>query len=195
MRRALEEDQYSAFGSIVDTDSDSDDGLAGPGPGGAGAVEYRGSLVRLDRAAIHQYATQYMAALSARSGGRATGGGPGAAASGAGANPARPAPGIPAAGGVPPGPLLPAARDGPWGAGGKDAAASARSTPVPAVLGSSSGGGAAAAGAAAASSSSAMDAMTRELEEEWDLEGGSIFGQTTGASNFTWYACLFGGGR
>jgi hypothetical protein len=42
MRRALEEDQYSAHGSIVDTDTDQDD------------YHYRGQSVRLDRAALLQ---------------------------------------------------------------------------------------------------------------------------------------------
>lgn len=43
MRRALEEDQYSAHGSIVDTDSDEED-----------QYTYRGKPVRLDRAALLQ---------------------------------------------------------------------------------------------------------------------------------------------
>ncbi|EEC51405.1 predicted protein [Phaeodactylum tricornutum CCAP 1055/1] len=43
MRRALEEDQYSAYGSIVDTDSDGED-----------EYTYRGQSVRLDRSSIQQ---------------------------------------------------------------------------------------------------------------------------------------------
>jgi hypothetical protein len=198
MRRALEEDQYSAYGSIVDTDSDSDDGVvpvSGPGAVGGG-VEYRGAIVRLDRAAIHQYATQYMATLAAKSskistgGGRAIGGG---GTAGPGMNPsvAVGAPGVAAAGSF--GVSL-AYKDGPKGSGTKDSITSARSTPVPVAPASTSTAAAVAPSAAAAASSSSasvMDAMTRELEEEWDLDGGSIFGQTTGASNFTWYVSAF----
>jgi len=44
MRRALEEDQYSAKGSIVDTDSDEEDHT----------YSYRGMSVRLDKAALQQ---------------------------------------------------------------------------------------------------------------------------------------------
>jgi hypothetical protein len=44
MRRALEEDQYSAAGSIVDTESDEDDHV----------YTYRGMSVRLDRTALLQ---------------------------------------------------------------------------------------------------------------------------------------------
>lgn len=45
MRRALEEDRYSAVGSIVDTDSDDDDPQK---------YRYKGLAVRIDKAAIQQ---------------------------------------------------------------------------------------------------------------------------------------------
>jgi hypothetical protein len=48
MRRALEEDQYSAAGSIVDTDSDEDDHFT-----------YRGQAARLDKAALQQTVRKY----------------------------------------------------------------------------------------------------------------------------------------
>lgn len=47
MRRALEEDQYSAQGSIVDTDSDEEDD-----DGGRISYLYKGQPIRLDRAAM-----------------------------------------------------------------------------------------------------------------------------------------------
>ena len=46
MRKALEEDQYSANGSIVDTDSDDDDNQ----------YMYKGQSIRLDRAFLLQAA-------------------------------------------------------------------------------------------------------------------------------------------
>lgn len=48
MRRALEEDQYSAQGSIVDTDSDEDDTFL-----------YRGQPIRLDRTALLHAVRKY----------------------------------------------------------------------------------------------------------------------------------------
>lgn len=49
MRRALEEDQYSAAGSIVDTESDEEDHT----------YNYRGMAVRLDKAALQQAVRKY----------------------------------------------------------------------------------------------------------------------------------------
>jgi hypothetical protein len=54
MRRALEEDQYSAVGSIVDTESDDEDDQY------AHTYSYRGSAVRLDKAAMIQAVRKYI---------------------------------------------------------------------------------------------------------------------------------------
>jgi hypothetical protein len=50
MRRALEEDQYSANGSIVDTDSDDEDAQ----------FMYKGQSVRLDRTTLVQAARKHL---------------------------------------------------------------------------------------------------------------------------------------
>jgi hypothetical protein len=67
MRRALEEDQYSANGSIVDTDSDADDHQH----------IYKGQSVRLDRNYLLQAARKHLW-LERINGGHASAAGPGA---------------------------------------------------------------------------------------------------------------------
>jgi hypothetical protein len=67
MRRALEEDQYSANGSIVLTDSDNDDHQH----------MYKGKSLRLDRNFLMQAARKHLW-MERVNGGNATGAGPGA---------------------------------------------------------------------------------------------------------------------
>jgi hypothetical protein len=59
MRRALEEDQYSVVGSIMDTESDDDDN-DGDHPYTNYTYNYRGSAVRLDKAAMMQAVRKYI---------------------------------------------------------------------------------------------------------------------------------------
>lgn len=161
MRRALEEDQYSANGSIVDTDSDSDVG------GGGGMVEYHGTVLRIDRPSLMQYAKEYMSLL---------GGGAGSAGQADGSHSAS------AAGGIGTGTALSASASG--GAAskkGKDKGTRASNASSTGLVGAS------APTLAAAGGGTASDSVTKELDDELDLDGGSIFGQTTGSSNFTWY--------
>lgn len=61
MRRALEEDQYSLVGSIMDTESDDDDIVDGDHPYTTNyTYNYRGSAVRLDKAAMIQAVRKYI---------------------------------------------------------------------------------------------------------------------------------------
>ena len=66
MRRALEEDQYSLVGSIIDHNNDSDNNYDddatddGDHPYTNYTYNYRGSAVRLDKAAMIQAVRKYI---------------------------------------------------------------------------------------------------------------------------------------
>jgi CW-type Zinc Finger len=163
MLRALEEDQYSAAGSIVDTESDEDD-----------EYMYRGKPVRLDRSAIQQ-AIKKMAHLermgaAASSSGVASGGGTSAAnntaSSGDGDKELEDGGGI--------------------GRGGikKKQQQKKKDDHSASGIAALMDDDVAMTGVSCKLADDFSDA-----EEDLDRDGGSIFGATTGSSNSTWVEC------
>ena len=160
MRRALEEDQYSANGSIVDTDSDDDDLQ----------YTYKGQSVRLDRSYLVQAARKHLwlernAAGAMSSGAGSVDGGNGgtggskddSGADGDDADSRR------ARGSV--------NKKKKKGKRGKD------DERVGKVGEADNGGG------------NVMGGNTVGGDNEFERDEGSIFGQTTGSSNSTWVEC------
>jgi hypothetical protein len=166
MRRALEEDQYSANGSIVDTESDDEDL----------AFSYKGHPIRLDRAYLAQAARKHLwlernaagvtssAAPSASSSAALAGGGgantkdSNSSADGDDADSRRSR----------------GAKKKKKGKRGKDDERVASPKP-----GQSDGVGSNVIGGAPSSGDT----------NEFERDEGSIFGQTTGSSNSTWVEC------
>lgn len=207
MRRALEEEQYSANGSIVDTESD-DDGEP---------YLYRGQPVRLDRAALLQAVRKYTTTQPYYSYGgtmtTTTGSHAGAAGGAMGASV------LGATNVVGPVPLH--ARDASGGGGSSSAANYSSDSDgrnmaalnrrdgrnVLTSRGGGDGGALVASGihssvtGGAASPGGGIDTAVgggggggTDFDDvvhasNHDLDGGSIFGQTTGSSNSTWVEC------
>jgi hypothetical protein len=140
MRRALEEDQYSANGSIVDTDTDDEDHN----------YVYKGQSIRLDRNYLVQAARKHLW-LERVNAGTATG--------------------------APPGPEMDENDKGKVGRKKKKKGRRGRDEERTSSKHSSendvSGGTGPGAGG----------------NEDYERDEGSIFGQTTGASNSTWVEC------
>lgn len=169
MRRALEEDQYSANGSIVDTDSDDDDLQ----------YTYKGQSVRLDRSYLVQAARKHLwlerhnatvlsstgstASAIAISKDAAT-----SVADGEDAD-SRPSRGS--------------------GSSAAAAAAAANKKKKKGKRGKDELGGK--PGDSDASGSNVMSASSNASggDNEFERDEGSIFGQTTGQSNSTWVEC------
>jgi len=166
MRRVLEEDQYSALGSIVDTDSDEEDVY----------VSRDGHPVRLDRTSLLQAARKLVGTAQKR---RNVGGAGSAAGSATGPNPPKSKSPVPDFGesGIDKGDT------GADATAKDDARSKDRSDTDAGGSGSASG-----ASSSAKKDHHSYDPLGLEQEEDLDREG-SIFGQTTGSSNSTWVEC------
>lgn len=159
MRRALEEDQYSANGSIVDTDSDDDDLQ----------YTYKGESVRLDRSYLVQAARKHLwlerNAMGGDSGGNNNSAG-GTSVGGSGSNEGSIADGEDAESRRSRGSTSKKKKKGKRAKeeerGGKPGDVDAAN-----IVGTSTPSG----------------------ENDFERDEGSIFGQTTGSSNSTWVEC------
>lgn len=170
MRRALEEDQYSANGSIVDTDSDDDDAY----------YSYRGQPIRLDRAALQQAIRKYSLLDWNKKKGAAAGTGKDAQAGDEDDDDDDETLGTDNVG------------------KGRDKNRSSKKDAVGKSVTihedmSGSGGGASGSSKKEPSLSDPLGLMDSFLfgdeHNDLDRDGGSIFGQTTGSSNSTWVEC------
>lgn len=168
MLRALEEDQYSAAGSILDTESDEED-----------SYMYRGKPVRLDRSAIQQAIKKMahlerMGAATAASAMMTSSSSNAAISSHEGDKEQEDA------------------NSGLAGRGGNNKKKQKKKDEHSSAAGG--GGGAlldehgVAPGGGAGSGGKTTDDFS-DTEEDLDRDGGSIFGATTGASNSTWVEC------
>ncbi|CAB9502464.1 CW-type zinc finger protein 4 [Seminavis robusta] len=177
MRRVLEEDQYTANGSIVDTDTDNEESIA-----------YRGETVRMDRSALMGAMRKHlwMERLNSGAGNVVTpkpGGGAAGASGGAGDddeddNDNR-------RGGrkkKKKGKRKEAAAIGGGGVGGADDLSRMSSVDEAPLETSRTAD-------AIVNPNMGVTAADDTTDEFDDRDGGSIFGQTSGSSNATWVEC------